>query len=149
MFAVQDDISRAIVGALKIKLAGEAGTPLVRHHTGVPAEVGAQTDAFYDALPSLARVRDTAHHPEDRARGLDKKQKPLDLKPIDNKLISAPGGGVLVLDSLNGNRYGCTMADGHYGEVEVSAESLGVVQNCLQSVLNAFTWSGPRRHTPT
>ncbi len=115
---------------------------------GVPTGLAAQVDSFYDAFPSLVGVRDTAHHPEDRGRGLDKKKKPLNLQPINNGLISAPNGGVLVLDSLNGNRYTCTMADGHLGEVEVSEKSVIVAQDVLQNVLNAFKWRGPQRHVP-
>jgi hypothetical protein len=114
-----------------------------------PPEVAVQRDAFYAAFPSLVGVRDTAHHPEDRGRGLGKRGKRLKLKPIDNQFVKAPGGGVLVLDSLNGNKYGGTMANGHYGEVEVSAESLRVVQTCIQTALNDFTWKGLRRHAPT
>ncbi len=116
---------------------------------GVPPEVAAQRDSFYAAFSSLIGVRNTAHHPEDRGRGLGKGGKPLDLKPIDNEMVKAPGGGVLVLDSLNGNNYGCTIADGHYGQVEVSAQSAQVAQQCIQGVLNAFRWKGPHRCTPT
>jgi len=113
----------------------------------VPTEVKTQTDAFFAAFPSVVGVRDSAHHPEDRGRGLGKWGKPLTLKAVDNQLIKAPGG-VLALDCLNGNKYGCTMADGHYGEVEVSPDSLSVVQTCVQKVFDAFPWKGPRRHIP-
>jgi hypothetical protein len=114
-----------------------------------PFDVAVQVESFYRAFPSLIGVRDTAHHPEDRGRGLGKRGKQLKLQPVDNQLVKAPSGGVLMLDCLNGNRYGCTMADGHYGEVEVSEQNLTIVQNCIQAVLNAFSWKGSRRHTPT
>lgn len=68
------------------------------------------------AFPDLRGVRDTAQHPEDRARGLDRNKKPLNLKPVANTMINAPGG-VLIMNSLNGSKYGATMTDGHYGEV--------------------------------
>ncbi len=72
----------------------------------------------------------------------------IDLKPIDNTLVKAPGG-VLMLNCLNGSKYGSTMADGHYGEVDVSPESMERLQSVLIEVLNCFNWSGPKRHLPS
>jgi len=43
-------------------------------------------------------------------------------------MVSAPNGGLLILNSLNGAKYGSTMADGHYGEVDVSPESMERLQ---------------------
>ncbi|MHB8825046.1 MAG: hypothetical protein ACYC5T_09470, partial [Thiobacillus sp.] len=60
----------------------------------------------------------------------------------------APNGGVLILNSLNGNRFGCTMSDGHYGEVEVSAPSLQSLQQLLHDTLSSFNWRGPQQHLP-
>jgi hypothetical protein len=101
------------------------------------------------AFPHLREVRNSAHHLEDRARSLGKGGKPLDLKPINNSMVNAPGGGVLMLNCLNGSSYGSTMADGHYGEVEVSPESMIKLQEILQAVLHALKWKGPRQHTPS
>lgn len=95
-------------------------------------------------------MRNTAQHLEDRSRGLGsgKSPKPLDLKPIDNNFISAPGG-VLVLNSLNGSKYGSTMADGHYGEVDVSPESMSHLQEILNNILGSFKWHGSKQHKPS
>jgi hypothetical protein len=54
-----------------------------------------------------------------------------------------------VIDALIGNRYGCTTADGEFGEVEVSAETLAVAHQTTQAVINAFQWMGPERHAPS
>lgn len=113
-----------------------------------PAGIETIGGAWTAAFPHLQEVRNTSHHQEDRVRHLGKNGKPLDLKPVDNGLISAPEGGVLVLNSLNGNRYGCTMSDGHYGEVDVSNESLLLVATLLQRVLDTFDWRGPARYEP-
>lgn len=115
---------------------------------GVPAQVATAHDVLGAAVPNLRGVRNSVAHFEDRSRGLGRDKKPLALKPVVNRMINAPGGGVLMLESLLNNRFGSTMEDGHYGEVEVSIETLKTAAECVQRVLNAFAWKGPRRHSP-
>lgn len=115
---------------------------------GVPAEVTGSLDALRAALPNLRGVRNSVSHFEDRSRGLGRDKQPLNLKPVVNRMVNAPGGGVLMLENLLNNRFGSTMEDGHYGEVEVSIETLKISAECVQRVLNAFAWKGPRRHAP-
>ncbi|MGV3470013.1 hypothetical protein [Limnobacter sp.] len=117
----------------------------------VPAEVATYHEKVAEVFPHLRGVRNTAQHLEDRARGLGagRNPQPLDLKPIDNGLISAPGGGALVLNCLNGSRYGSTMSDGHYGEVDVSPESMQHLQKILEGVFSSFKWCGSKQHSPS
>ncbi|HBZ8792874.1 TPA: hypothetical protein MNE40_005461 [Klebsiella pneumoniae] len=68
--------------------------------------------------------------------------KVLQLKPITNSAINAPLGNALILNSLFGTKYSCTMADGHLGEVDVSAESLSKVHKILSDTLSSFSWKG-------
>lgn len=112
----------------------------------LPADAQGACKEFYTSFPSLREVRNSAQHVEDRARGLGKAGKPLALKPIENSMIS---GSPLVIDSLNGNRFGATMADGHYGEVEVSAASLATIRQHIEAVLEALPWRGPLKLFPT
>lgn len=116
----------------------------------VPVEVAKFQQELAEAFPHLRGVRNTAQHLEHRARGLGagRNPQPLDLKPIDNGLVNAPNGGVLVLNSLNGSKYGSTMSDGHYGEVDVSSESMQHLQKILQAVLSSFKWRGSKQHVP-
>ena len=116
----------------------------------VPEEVAKFHAQIAEEFPHLRGVRNTAQHLEDRARGLGagKSPQPLDLKPITNSLINAPDGGVLALNCLNGSRYGSTMSDGHYGEIDVSPESMERLQKILEGVLQSFKWRGPKRHAP-
>ena len=101
------------------------------------------------AFPHLRAVRNSAQHLEDRARSLGVGGKPIDLKPINNSMVNAPGGGVLMLNCLNGSNYGSTMSDRHYGEVEVSPKSMIKLQEILQAVLQVFKWKGPKQHAPS
>jgi hypothetical protein len=73
----------------------------------------------------------------------------MQLQPVQTEAISAPGGNVLILDCLNGNRFGCTMGDGHYGELEVSPQSLQSLCGLLHEVLQCFKWKGPAQHGPS
>ena len=88
------------------------------------------------------------HHLEDRARGLGTGGKLLDLKPVNNALASGNNVKLLAMNCLIGNKYGATMADGHYGEIDVSPESLQRLQKILQATLEAFRWSGSKQHEP-
>lgn len=40
------------------------------------------------------------------------------------------------------------MADGHYGEVDISKESMVKLQFIIQEAFNAFEWIGPKQHLP-
>lgn len=116
----------------------------------VPSAIKTFQEQIAEAFPDLRGVRNTAQHLEDRSRGFGagKNPKPLELKPITNNFIDAPGGGILMLNCLNGSRYGSTMSDGHYGEIDVSPESMQRLQKIFQGVLNSFTWSGIKQHAP-
>lgn len=103
-------------------------------------------------FPHLRGVRNTAQHLEDRSRGLGARQRgrppqPLDLKPINHEHINAPRGA-LILSSLIGSKFGSTMADGHFGEIDVSVESMVKLQTLLEGTLNSFEWRGPKQHFP-
>lgn len=101
-------------------------------------------------FPDLRMVRNSTQHLEDRARGLGagREPKPLNLQPISNTFINAPQGA-LVLNNLNGTKFGTTMADGHYGEVDISPESLSKMQSIIQGVLDSFKWIGNQQHLPS
>lgn len=104
--------------------------------------------SWADAFPDLVHVRDSAHHAEDRVRG-KRYDKPLPNKPVMNDAVHAPHGGVLIVDMLNENRYGGTLGDGSYGEVDLSVDSLRIAGQVVQAVLSAFTWTGPTDHRPS
>ena len=120
---------------------------VLANEDGVPAAVVDSHAGLCAALPQLRDVRDSVSHFDERSRGLER-GRPLSLQPVMNQMVHAPGGGVLIVESLNNNRFGGTMADGQYGEVEVSADTLAAATNCVQQVLNAFAWKGPQQHAP-
>lgn len=108
---------------------------------------------FTEEFPDLREVRNSSQHLEDRARGFGRRDPKgghelLNLKPVDNGIIFAPQGA-LVMEALCGSEYGCTMVDGHYGQVDISAESMSKIQAILQNVFNSFEWEGSRKHLPS
>jgi hypothetical protein len=118
---------------------------------GLPASVAQAQADFEDRFPTLVAVRDSAHHPEDRVRGVRGgrgEETPIVAQPILSDVIHAPSGGVIVLDMLINNRYGGTLADGTFGEVEISVATVAGAQQVIQKVLDAFSWRGPRQHKP-
>lgn len=116
---------------------------------GAPEAARRASTAFDAAFPQLVHVRDSAHHAEDRVRGKDRKGQRIKLQPIVNEAINAPQGGVLVIDQLMNDRYGGTLGDGSYGEVEVSLQSAAVAQEAVQAAVDAWTWKGSPRMTPS
>ena len=98
-------------------------------------------------FPDLRGIRNSAQHHEDRVRSLGNRGKPLDLQPIKNGMVPE-GLPVLALNNIHGSKFCTTMADGHYGEVDITPESVNKLGDILQRVLNAFDWSGPPRHLP-
>jgi hypothetical protein len=115
---------------------------------GLPEGVATASTAFRSALPGLTDVRDSAHHIEDRARGLAKSGQPLDLRPVDSGALIAPDGRMLGLSNLNGNKLGYTANDGEYREIEISPASVAAAQEAIQCVLDAFTWTGQGKTVP-
>jgi hypothetical protein len=113
----------------------------------VPQQVADAPQALHRLLPDLRGIRNSVAHFEDRSRGLRRNGQPLDLKPVENRFISAPRGAIIV-ENLCDNLFGSTMADGSYGEVEVSEAALQQVVALVQQIIDAFEWTGPARLEP-
>lgn len=113
----------------------------------LPAVTAVHT-AFRAAFPQLRDVRNSTAHVDERAQGLGPGKKQIALQPLDNGVIKSPNGA-MIMGCLFDNRFAATMVDGHCGEVEVSATSLGIAKMCLQDAINAFKWRGPPKHVPS
>lgn len=120
---------------------------MAREQWASEAIVAIATD-WETAFPILRAVRNTSQHQDERILGRRQGGKKVQSQPVDSRVIQAPGGSVTVLSNLDGNRFGCTMADGHFGEVEVSSTTLASVGILTQQTLDAFTWAGPSRLAP-
>jgi hypothetical protein len=106
-------------------------------------------DDFAAALPGLKEVRDSTAHVEERVRG-EARGKKISTQPIMNSLVHAPGGGAMIVGSLNNQHYGGTIADGTYAEVEVADATTEVARVAVQAVYDALPWrSGHRLNEPS
>lgn len=121
---------------------------LLSSHVDDVSELDALLDVWNDSMPDLINVRNSAHHPEDRVRGLSHKNA-IYPQPVENGMIRAPEGGVLVVDSLNNNRYGGTLSDGRFGEIEISPATVSVAAHVVQAAHNLFSWTGPQTQVPS
>ena len=101
------------------------------------------------AFPTIRKVRNTSQHQEERILRRGPGGKAITTQAIDNPMIKAPEGSVTILNHLNGNHFGCTMVDGHFGEVEVSGETLIATGSLVQGTIDAFAWNGPGRYAPS
>jgi hypothetical protein len=103
---------------------------------------------FNKLFPDIRGVRNSAHHLEDiiRLKGkIKNKIVPIELKPVDNLGIR---GVALITNSLINNKYGQTMANGEYGEVEVSIETFSELRSLLQKIIDSYKWEGQQEHLP-
>lgn len=114
-----------------------------------PNTIEKELTKFRAAFPHLKGIRDSAHHLEDRGLGRDRRGNPLKLEPIDNGIVRAPGGGVLLLSVLEGNRLWYTLEDGSHGELAISHDNIAIAAEVFQSVINAFRWKGRPRLIPS
>lgn len=108
----------------------------------LPQGVTDQKDKFFQLLPQLKGVRDSLQHHEHRGRGLDKNGQSLDIQPGSKGGINIIGNKSLVLNHLNGNKFGTTINDGQFVEVEISDQTMKPVQQCIQGIIDSFSWEG-------
>lgn len=112
------------------------------------ASIRAGLETFDTAVPGLVGVRDSSEHAEDRVRWRVRNQR-LEPGPVENQMIHAPGGGALVMESISGRRFGGTIADGTYAEVDVADGTTEVARAVVQAVFDVLPWRpGHRLHEP-
>jgi hypothetical protein len=107
-------------------------------------EIRPAMDQLKAGVPGITDVRHSIQHIEDRVLGLAKGKR-IDLQPIDNSLVRAPGGGVSVIDGLRGDLYGITCENGSYIEIPVNEATLVSILRAVQTAIDALHWEGPSR----
>ncbi|KXJ64246.1 hypothetical protein AXY46_22820 [Achromobacter xylosoxidans] len=121
---------------------------------GMPAPLLQFSGRMKEKFPNLREVRNSEQHTEDRVRRLGPRQKgrvgeqPMVIQPVEAGGLHISAGSAVVLSNLSGNRYGCTLGNGSFGEVEISRQSLCQLSDIYQSVLNSFEWKGSAAHIP-
>lgn len=104
---------------------------------------------FAAALPGLKDVRDSIAHIEERVRTEARGAK-IKTQPVTNSMVHAPQGGVTIINALNNQHFGGTIADGTYVEVEVADATTEVAGAAVQAVFDALPWKpGHRRVEPS
>jgi hypothetical protein len=114
-----DTIDKSLVLLCKLK-----ATPMAVHEA---------LAEFRNAFPGLNGVRNSAHHVEDRVQGKAWK------KHVD---------GIFATDILQDSRYGGSLEDGSYGELDVTFASVDHARRTVQAVLDAYKWIGYPMHFP-
>lgn len=113
----------------------------LRQEPDVPNEVGLAIKALRKALPTVGPLRNSASHLEDRIRGHAKagrgRSAPMALQ--DN---------TLVLSAWSATTFSATVADGTVKSVDVTMDTVRLLQKALQRILDAFTWQGPGSIVP-
>jgi hypothetical protein len=120
---------------------------LAREQPALPSEVSEAHAEMLRRLPTVKLVRDSAHHLEDRARGLGRREQPLSMKPVNTEIFDAPEGA-LILNTLLNDKLGFTGSDGEFHEIKISAASIHVAREAVQKVIDALAWRGPSKIFP-
>ena len=97
--------------------------------------------AFDTAFPKLRDIRNSAHHMEDRVRRLKSGGRTINVQPATTTAFVTNGNGI-VLDNISGNRYGTTIEDGTFAELEISDSKMTELQKIYQTLVDACSWAG-------
>lgn len=95
------------------------------------------------SVPALRHVRNSSAHVEDRMRRRGPGKTSIKPKPLLEGPIYAPQGEVMLIENLNGTRFGGTLADGSHGEIDVTAATLNHLVAGAQALAATFQWTGP------
>jgi len=101
---------------------------------------------LHDQFPDLRELRNSAHHKEDRIRGL-KHGKKIELDPIDSDTMKIPGGAIII-DGIINHKYTGTLGNGSIGTIEISHDTMVKLQKLCQRVFDSFEWTGPKSLSP-
>jgi hypothetical protein len=99
-------------------------------------------DGFTAAVPGAKDLRDSLHHIEDRARGLDRRGRTIVPAGAAPAGFAATAGSppMYVGTNISDNRVFCTAGDGQTVELEVSEATVSLMAQCLQQVVDALAW---------
>lgn len=97
---------------------------------------------FDTAFPNLRDIRNSAHHMEDRVRRLKSGGKAINVQPTTTSTFTT-SGSAMVLDNIAGNKYGTTIENGTFAELEISDSKMSELQSLYQTLVDACSWQGP------
>jgi hypothetical protein len=110
-------------------------------YKGIHEEIRKLSKEFNDRLPMVRKIRNSAHHVEDRLR---RYASPQDKKKGKKMKVD----GFLGFSNLEGNKLGYTIDDGSYQRIEISEATLSVLVDNTNRVLASFAWKGPPSLAP-
>jgi hypothetical protein len=99
-------------------------------------------EKFDKYFPHLKAIRDSCHHIADRRRGVGRvknKSTPIKAKSHDFGFMNIPEG-TIQLAILIDSKFGCTLADGSFGSIEIDSDSLRLLRKLLDELVNCYKW---------
>jgi len=102
----------------------------------IPKEIKKLREEFNYRLPMLRKIRNSAHHKEDRLR---RYASPQDKKKGKKMTID----GFLGLSNLEEDKLCYTIDDGSYQKIEINETTLSILIDITNRVLASFKWTGP------
>jgi hypothetical protein len=114
---------------------------------GVPEACRRIAAQFWAELPGLKGMRDSSAHVDERVDGMARGKK-IETRPVDGGLARVPGNSIMFIENLVNDTFVGTAEDGSLAEIEVSPKTMAVVQQRVQTLINAFSWRGVGRLRP-
>jgi hypothetical protein len=111
-------------------------------YDATPQAVKEARDEFDARLPMVRKIRNSAMHLEDRSRRYASVRDKREERRMDVH-------GFLGLGNLEGNLLCYTIDDGTYQKVAISQDTLQVLVETVNKVLQAFPWKGPPHVAPS
>ena len=93
-----------------------------------PTSIQTLYSEYKNHFGDLRHIRDSAMHIEDRGRGVNRHQKPIDTN-------------ILIIQGFLENRFTFTGADGNQYEIEISEHTLIIAKEIIQKIINSYTWT--------
>lgn len=90
-----------------------------------------------DQFPYLIALRNSAHHIEDRIRGIGQYSK-----KIAYDITNEEANLGMVTNCTSGNEFFTTLGDGSIGSIDISSDTLCAFRGYIESILSKFKWQG-------
>lgn len=88
-------------------------------------------------FPDLIALRNSAHHIEDRIRGIGQYNK-----KIAYDITNEEANLGMVINCTSGNEFFTTLGDGSIGSIDISSDTLCAFRGYIESILLKFKWDG-------
>ena len=113
---------------------------VIENIDGLPQGVYNTINEFRSHFSTLHEVRNSLQHMEDRVRLKGPRNSPINPKLLQTNDLSILSGTTFISSHLSDNKFIALLANGEYGEIEISTKTLTEASTMLQYLINELKW---------